>query len=488
MQLNDGPQTYAYHTAANEVLFGGAAGGSKSYLLRALGLSWCLEVPGIQVYLFRRTHPQLVKNHLVGNQNLLQMAWPWTNVKFARWNWGRHALEFKNGSNFFMCHAQHEFDVYDYQGPEIHALLMDELTTFTAFQYRFLRGRCRAPGLEIPKHCPWTFPRICSGSNPGGTGHNWVKAAFVSAAIPYRKWRASKSEGGMVRQYVPARLTDNTAMTLEQQQEYADKLHGLGDPALVKALLDGNWDIVAGGMFDDVWDLEYNTCDPFDIPAGWPITRSYDWGSSKPFSVGWWTESNGEEVTLRDGTKRTWPRGHRFRIMAWYGWNSVENGGYHDPEDPTKGEPNVGCKMEDAEIARGIIKREADAGWAGRVEAGAADRMIFDTKPGFISIAETMEAEGVFFEPADQSPGSRVNGWAVMRRMMLASHKVPQEDPGFTVFNTDIHFIRCVPVLPRHKIKTDDVDTDAEDHNGDESRYELSRVAPTATRVPIKGA
>jgi hypothetical protein len=425
----------------------------------------------------------LIKNHLVGNQNLLEMAYPWTDQGYAKWNWGRHALEFQNGSNFFLCHCQREFDVYDYLGAEIHALLMDELTTFTAFQYRYLRSRMRSVGLKVPANSPWTFPRAMNSSNPGNTGHNWVKAGWVSAAPHYKKWVAPKSEGGMVRQYIPARLTDNTAMSPEEQQEYADKLEGLGDPALVRAMLEGDWDIVAGGMFDDVWDYGHNTCDPFPIPSRWPITRSFDWGSSKPFSVGWWTESNGEEVTLPDGTKRTWPAGHRFRIGEWYGWNSKENGGYHET-----GEPNVGCKMDDDDIAKGILKREKENGWKGRVLPGAADSSIYDTKPGTVSSAKTMEKHGVFFVRADKSPGSRVNGWAMMRKMLRASHKTPQEEPGLTIFNTGVHFIRCVPVLPRHKIKTDDVDTESEDHNGDESRYELSRVRGTATKVPIKGA
>ena len=413
--------------------------------------------------------------------NLLELAHPWVKEGYAKWSWQRHALEFSNGANLFLSHCQHEHDVYNYHGPEINALLMDELTTFTAFQYRYLRSRMRAPGLVLPPGCPWTFPRAVSGTNPGNVGHNWVKMAWPGAAPPYKKWKASKSEGGMVRQYIPARLEDNKAMTPDERAEYAEKLQGMGDPSLVKAMLEGSWDIVAGGMFDDVWDLGHNTCEPFDIPDGWPISRSFDWGSSKPFSVGWWTESNGETVTLADGTTRTWPRGHRFRIAEWYGWNSRENGAYHET-----GEANVGCKMLAVDIAKGIIEREARWGWAGRVEPGAADSSIYDTDRGK-SIGDEMEDEGVYFEKADKGPGSRVNGWELLRKMLKASHQVPQEDPGLTVFNTGIHFIRCIPVLPRDKKKTDDVDTAAEDHNGDESRYELSRTRGTSTRVPMTG-
>jgi hypothetical protein len=484
--LNKGPQCEGYDSLANEILYGGAAAGGKSHLLRVMGITWCYMVPGIQGYLFRREYNQLVLNHLQGPQSLLAMCNEWIQAKLVKWNWGRHELTFWNGSVLHLRHLQHESDVYGYLGPEIHFLLMDELTTFTAFQYRFLRSRLRAPGLHIPPECPWTFPRALSGTNPGNIGHNWVKETWVSKAAPYKIWKAGKSEGGMMRQYIPAKLYDNPYVYLDDP-DYEDKLHGLGDPALVKAMLAGDWDIVAGGMFDDVWDLELNTCDPFEIPTRWPITRSFDWGSSKPFSVGWWTESNGEEVTLADGTKRTWPKGHRFRIAEWYGWNSRENGCFHTEGTEFDGDPNVGCKMLDDDIAKGILEREERWGWAGIVEGGAADSSIYDTDRGE-SIADEYESHGVYYERADKSPGSRKNGWALMRKMLKASHKKPQEDPGLTIFNTGVHFIRCIPVLPRDKVKTDDVDTNAEDHNGDEARYELSRVRGTATRVKITGA
>lgn len=488
IRLNEGPQTVAYESIATEILFGGAAGGSKSFLLRTVGLACCLGVPRVQVYLFRRTYPQLIKNHLAGNMNILEMAHPWTKSGFATWNWSRKALEFKNGANFFFNHCQHEPDVYDYHGAEIHVLLMDELTTFTAFIYRYLRGRMRAPGLVVPPGIHWSFPKVISGTNPGNVGHNWVKEAFITPAAPYEIWQTPNSEGGLQRQYIPAKLDDNKSMSVEEREDYKLRLEGLGNPGLVKAMLEGSWDIVAGGMFDDVWDYEHNTCAPFDIPPGWPITRSFDWGSSKPFSVGWWTESNGEEVTLREidpetgqHLKRTWPRGHRFRIAEWYGWNSKENGGHHDT-----GEPNVGCKMLAVDIARGIVAKEKAWGLWGRVQPGAADSSIYDTDRGK-SIAQEMEEEGIFWERADKGPGSRVNGWELMRKMLKASHQQPQESPGLTVFRTGYHFIRCIPVLPRDMVKTDDVDSAAEDHNADESRYELSRVSGTAARVPMTG-
>ena len=140
------------------------------------------------------------------------------------------------------------------------------------------------------------------------------------------------------------------------------------------------------------------------------------------------------------------------------------------------------------EIAREILNKETAWGWAGRVRPGAADSSIYDTQDGRC-IADDMAGIGVTWVKADKSPGSRKNGAELVRKMLKNSHQHPQEFPGLTVFReTGKHFVRCIPVLPRDKIKTDDVDTNSEDHNYDETRYELSRRVQKAVRIPMQGA
>src|SRR5438105_15487470 len=73
-------QQAALYTPATEVLYGGAAGGGKSHLMRVAAIAWAEAVPGLQVYLFRRRLPDLVKNHLEGPQGFRALLAPMTEV------------------------------------------------------------------------------------------------------------------------------------------------------------------------------------------------------------------------------------------------------------------------------------------------------------------------------------------------------------------------------------------------------------------------
>lgn len=448
-------QSLAYLTEATEILYGGAAGGGKSHLIRVAAISWCADIPGLQVYLFRRISGDLAKNHMEGASSFPALLDEWVSAKHVKINYSDNSIEFWNGSKIFLCHCQYEKDKLKYQGAEIHVLLVDELTHFTDSIYRYLRGRLRLGGLQLPEKYKGMFPRIICGSNPGGVGHNWVKAAFVDQG-PMVIERMPKAEGGMFRQYIPALLDDNPTLT-ENDPDYVDRLEGLGNPALVKAMKSGDWNIIDGGMFDDLWDEKTHVLEPFEIPKSWRVDRSFDWGSSKPFSVGWWAESDGTEATLKDGTRRNFPRGSLFRIGEWYGCK--------------EGKVNEGLKLLAADVAKGIKEREEKMGR--RVQPGPADNSIFDTQNGNC-IADDMAKHGIRWERSDKSPGSRKNGWELLRGRLSEGKKHPMEEPGLFIFSNCRQWIRTVPTLPRDPDNTDDVDTDAEDHAGDETRYRVS--------------
>lgn len=472
-------QSFAFQSQATEILFGGAKGGGKSHLMRAAPIVWAADIPGLQVYLFRRISPDLWRNHMVGPSSFFALLAPWLKSSHVSFNGGKNYWQFWNGSQIHLCHCQHDTDMNNYQGAEIHVLLIDQLEQWSRDVYKFLRAQVRIGGLQVPEQYRGLFPRILNSANPGGVGHNWVKSDFVDIAPMGCISQMRPEDGGMKRQYILSLLEDNPTM-LANDPEYEHRLSGSGSAAMVKALRWGIWDIVAGGAIDDRWFPGIHIIQPFRIPHTWRVSRAFDWGSSKPFSVGWWATADGSQAAVGrnpDGgpRTRTFFPGTRIRLAEYYGWNGKD--------------PDVGCKMIAPEIARKIMEIEKFLPFRGQIRPGPADASIFDSD---CTIAADMARVGVRWEEADKRPGSRATGLERLRTMLaacvemdpvtnlpmvdargMAVPKSPMEEPGLFVFDTCRHFIRTVPTLPRDPKKLDDVDTNAEDHVYDETRYEI---------------
>lgn len=466
-------QSTAFESQGTEILYGGAAGGGKSHLFRAAAITWCSEIPDLQVYIFRRKFPDLYKNHMEGPTGFPSLLMPWVNQGFVRINYGANQIKFWNNAKIHLCHCQNEADVYGYQGAEIHVLMPDELTHFTEFQYRYLRGRVRIGGLKVPVKYSGRFPRILAGSNPGGIGHNWVKATFIAPQEPLALVRQPKEEGGLLRQFIPAKLEDNPTL-MENDPDYIDRLSGLGSEALVKAMRDGDWNIVAGGAFDDVWSDRIKV-PRFKVPSSWRVDRSFDWGSAKPFSVLFFAECDGTEATLPSGRKFCPPKGSLVVIDEWYG---------------AKG-PNQGLKMSAKNVAKGIIDKEATlkgAKWIeGRVRPGPADNAIADEpNPDSPSIATVMGMNGVRWLRSNKSPGSRKGGLTLVRGMLEEAGKDHPESPCLYIMNNCRQLLDHLPVLQRDPRDEEDVDTKAEDHDWDALRYRALKGSGAAEELQIK--
>lgn len=457
-------QGIALESGATEILYGGAVGGGKSFLMRAAAVMWCGMIPGLQVYLFRRLRDDLVKNHIEGPKGLRMLLAPWAQTGLV--DMVEDEIRFWNGSKIYLCHCKDEKDRFKYLGAEIHVLLIDELTTFSETIYRFLRSRVRMVGVKVPESLAGAFPRIVCGSNPGNVGHQWVKAAFIDARSPLEIEQMPPDEGEMLRQYIPAKLEDNPSMA-EDDPGYAGKVSGLGNPELVRAMRDGDWNVVAGAFFPEI-STDKHVVVPRSLPAYWMRFRSFDWGSARPFSVGWWAVSDGELAEF--------PRGSLIRYREWYGAQRDSAG---------RTIPNTGLRMTAEEVADGIIERERGDISGNRVMAGVADPSIF-AEDGGPSIADRMSARKVFWRPADNSRVGRngaMGGWDQVRARL----KGDGERPALYVFSTCLDWIRTVPALQHDEGRPEDVFTESEDHVGDETRYAcLSRpyVAPLPAEEP----
>jgi len=279
-------QSDCFTSTATEILYGGAAGGGKSHAMRIIAIFYALSVSNIQIYLFRRLSEDLKKNHLDGSSGFTSLLSEYIESGFCRINASTAQIIFKNGSKINLCHCQYDKDVLKYQGVEINLLLIDELTHFSEYIYKFLRSRVRLGGLIIPNNLKQSLPKIISSSNPGGVGHEFVKSYFIENKEPMKVYQMKKEDGGMLRQFIPARLSDNPTMT-ENDPLYAEKLLGLGG-ALAKAMLEGDWDAFVGAFFE-TFQQKHVVYDPSSvvIQPTWPRYRSADWGFSAPMAVYW---------------------------------------------------------------------------------------------------------------------------------------------------------------------------------------------------------
>lgn len=452
-------QAYALQTPATEVLFGGSAGGGKSWLMRVAAITWALQVPMLQVYLFRRLFPDLQKNHMEGEQGFPRLLAPM--IASGQCAIVRDQIRFYNGAKIFLCHCQHEKDLAKYQGADVHVLLLDELTHFTETIYRYLRGRCRVgDGVRIPAHLRGQFPRIMASSNPGGIGHHWVKAAFVDPG-PYRIHTASAEDGGNRRQFIPARLTDNPSLDAET---YTKQLQGLGDPLLVRAMLDGDWTVVAGAMFGSVWRRDRHIVPPFPIPEGWKLWRGADDGFGSPASCHWFTQDPDIKTIYvigelyragmlpDDFAERVLKRDRSIEMLDGFGARTLNT-----------------------ESLIGIMDSASDA----QTGHGAGGQVI-------PSRLKAMNALGCRWKQAAKGPGSRVLGIQDLHRRLAPNPTDPQKRPGLIFFETCREAIRIFSAIQRDKDNPEDVDSNEEDHAVDSIRYGL-QARPNSGNLRMTG-
>lgn len=449
---NPGSQFLFASCPALEVLIEGTRGGGKTDALlmdfaSGVGRGWGSNWRGI---LFRRTFPQL-SDVVAKSRKWFSQAWPKGGCK---WNSATYTWTWDSGEQLLFRYIRVPDDYWNYHGHEYPWIGFEELTNWpTPECYEAMRSCSRCSVQGIPR-------KIRSTANPYGVGHNWVKNYFIDVAKPGVTYT---DQHGNQRVTIHSSYKENIAL-MTADPGYESRLAADSNEMRRRAWMEGDWDVVAGGMFDDVWDRTVHIVNPFKIPPTWKINRSFDWGSSAPFSVIWWAESNGEAVKVANGDVKCYPRGTLFAIAEDYGWN---------------GQPNKGCSATSTEIARRVKRIEGVIGLNGRSRPGPADSAIFAVIDGR-SIASEMELAGCRWDRAAKGAGSRVAGWERMRDMMEAATKTPMERPGLFVFANCQHWIRTVPTLPRDSGNPDDVDSEAEDHCGDATRY---RVAGMDRRV-----
>lgn len=366
-------------------------------------------------------------------------------------------------------------DYNDYHGQEFPFIGWNELTKYPTPVLYFMMISCNrssfTPEKDTPKGkelLPAIPLEVFATTNSNGPGHNWVKSHFIDVA-PYgqvvRRTRRvfnprTQQEEDVVRTQVAIFGSYKENIYLDPQ--YVAGLDSITDENLRKSWLLGDWDVIAGGAFDDLWRKNVHVIPRFKVPETWHLDRSFDWGSTHPFSVGWWAEANGEEAELPDGRIFCPKAGSLIRCHELYGTKEFGT--------------NLGLKMSGGDIAVAIREIEmsllANEWIKTQPVAGPADNQIRDVREVDVdTIEKKMSDRGIRWIESDKSPGSRRNGFQLFRERLEAS--IRGERPGIYFMDHCRAAIATIPVLPRDEVQFDDVDTDAEDHAYDDTRYRV---------------
>lgn len=433
-RAQEGPQSALISCPIFEVFFGGARGGGKTD--GALGdfirhaEDYGENASGLMV---RRTLKQL-KDTIARSKQIYKPLGATFNETDKEWT-------FPNGARLVFAYLERDDDADNYQGHSYTRVYVEEIGNFPSPTPIMKLMATLRSGAGVP--CGFR-----ATGNPGGAGHQWVKARYIDPAPG--GWKVITSTftnpftGEIItkeRVYIPSRLSDNQYLGAD----YVANLHLSGNAELVRAWLMGDWNVIAGAFFSE-FGLQH-IVPARTLPKNLPRFRSGDWGSAKPFSFGYWA--------IADGADRAFPRGALIRYREWYGWN---------------GQPNEGLKLTAEEVGRGI--RERDARDSIVNAASVLDPAAF-SQDGGPSIAERIylgSKKRVSFRRADNRRVGKLGsmaGWDQVRSRL----KGVDGRPMIYFMDNCEHAIRTLPALQHDDLRPEDVDTEAEDHAPDEIRY-----------------
>ena len=389
--------------------------------------------------------------------------------------------EWPNGEKLYFRAAYNLADARNYLGHEYAFIGYNELSKWpTSEVYDHMMGTMRAAAMSKDG----IKPKIFSTTNPYGPGTNWIRRRFIDVA-PYgrlvKEVYEVPMENGEKERVVKTKIAirgNYTENPFFRPEDVANLMEGVKDrPELKGAWLYCNWNAsYVDGVVGDLWKNEVHIVPNFKIPSGWKVNRTFDWGSTTPFAVAWFAETNDEEVTLPDGTKRSFPNGSIIMFYELYGSYKGQIG------------TNRGLKLTPEQVALKIVQAEKlfykkgilEAGH--RIYAGPADNQIGAvTRTDVDTIEMKMASRGVRWRKSDKSRGSRIQGVQLLRQGL--QNALENEGPGFYVMQ------RCqstIGVLPSLQRSGEDVAKGQEDHLYDAIRYRLSQKQLGAPDVEFR--
>jgi hypothetical protein len=427
-----GPQQAFIACPVFQILFGGSRGGGKSDAILGEWIShadlYGADASGL---IIRRERTQLID--LIERSKIIysNLGWRYEDV---------HKLwRSPNGARLRFAYLERDSDANGYQGHSYTRLYVEEAGTFPRPEPIYKLMATLRSGNNVPVGIRLT-------ANPGGPGHNWVKAKYIDPAP--QGWKIHKEifddpfGGESIERdwvFIPSTVKDNKYLG----QDYIANLQMVGSPQLVRAWLEGDWNVIEGAFFSEFG--KRHVIEPFEIPEHWTRFISMDWGSAAPFSVGFYSVSDGSIEGIEKGCL--------VKYREWYGTREPGS--------------NVGLKLTAEEVGQGIVERMAEDE---RLDDAVLDPSAFARDGGPSHAERIYEASGnvISFRRADNKRVSRkgaMGGWDNLRA------RLKPEPPMILFFSTCTETIRTIPMMQHDVQRPEDVDSDGEDHAADETRY-----------------
>ncbi len=490
-------QEVALYVPADEILFHGTRGNGKTIaqamrFCRRVGLGYGSFWRGV---IFARRYNSF--DDLIGQtKRVIPKMWPDAQFKESK---GSYKWVFDTGEELLLRAAIRPDDLDNLKGSEYPFIGWHELTNYPNIGlYQLALGLNRSSWLpsDSPGAGLTSIPlEVFSTTNADGRGHNWVKSYFIDQAPPGVTFKVvsynidnprtgKKEDITRTRIHIFGSFRENPRL----DPAYIANLMSMtaSNENLRKSWLEGSWDFTAGGALDDLWDRRVHVIPRFSIPADWYVDRSFDNGSTHPFSVGWWALATGDTLelpagmTIRGSNLWTPARNSLIQIAEYYG------------SEPQNIGQNKGIRLGARLIAQNIKQREMSLmaqGWiAKQPHIGPADsaaQQVRDSEQD--SVANIMRKEGVTWEyPAKVGENNKRSIRLELFRDRLYNAVHDSEKPGIYFMENCVASIATIPVLPRDEDalgnELDDVDTNAEDHAYDMVCYRLLKGAHRLTR------